>query len=589
MRGWLFLAATQLACLAGPTVAQQPIPADSILSRQNLVAWCVVPFDAKKRGPAERAEMLRRLGLLKFAYDWRKEHVSEFEEDILQCKRHGIEFFAFWNWHDSMAGLIRKHGIRPQIWKTNPSPIGSDRKSKIEMAAAALMPLARQTNELGLKLGLYNHGGWGGRPRNLVAVCKYLRDEFSSDHVGIVYNFHHGHEDVDNFARALGSMQPYLLCVNLNGMANAEQVAQFPAQKILDIGSGAHERAMIRTLLSSGYDGPIGILDHRSELDAEVSLRSNLEGLNKVWQSMEDPEPGGRAVESGQHATAREPSKKLEASTFTVHRGLTYSDVDPRLQLDLFVPKSDAPKTPCVIVIQGGGFRPQDGQRFRPFAEYLASHGLAAALIGYRGSPHHQFRDTIADTKAAVRFIRSVAADYRIDPEKIGAVGRSAGGTLAALLAVTGGEHELEGEGGHATFSSRIQAAVAFAGVFDFVARFTDKRQLRLQPNAEAKRVSNGEWIGAPFASHEPAWQTASAINHVDPNDAPVLFLHCKDDTTVPWIQSHDMFHTMEAHGIGSQLILLEQGGHNLSGQGMEDMVRFLQEKLADDTSPTHE
>ena len=48
-----------------------------LFERDNLVAWCIVPFDAKKRGPEERAEMLHRLGFLRFAYDWRDEHLPD--------------------------------------------------------------------------------------------------------------------------------------------------------------------------------------------------------------------------------------------------------------------------------------------------------------------------------------------------------------------------------------------------------------------------------------------------------------------------------------------------------------------------------
>ena len=53
-------------------------------AKDKLVAWCIVPFDAKQRGPAARAAMLKKLGLKRVAYDWRTQHVKEFEEDILQ-------------------------------------------------------------------------------------------------------------------------------------------------------------------------------------------------------------------------------------------------------------------------------------------------------------------------------------------------------------------------------------------------------------------------------------------------------------------------------------------------------------------------
>ena len=97
----------------------QEIPEN--LKRENLVPWCIVPFDLKKRTPEERAKMLVRLGFKRSAYDWRAQHVPEFEEEILQYKKHGIEFFAFWNVHEKAFELFQKHKIRPQIWKTPPS------------------------------------------------------------------------------------------------------------------------------------------------------------------------------------------------------------------------------------------------------------------------------------------------------------------------------------------------------------------------------------------------------------------------------------------------------------------------------------
>jgi acetyl esterase/lipase len=276
-------------------------------------------------------------------------------------------------------------------------------------------------------------------------------------------------------------------------------------------------------------------------------------------------------------------------------KGLQYSDADDGLKLDLYLPvlaDSDQEPglvpgvpglVPCVIVIQGGGFRAQDGQRFRPFAQYLAERGFAAALIGYRGTPRHRYMDTVADMKAAVRYVRDAGPRYKIDPERIGAMGRSAGGTLAALLAVTGDVKELEGTGGHEQQSARIKAAVAYAGVFDFVSRFTDERQLLMQPNHRRKLVSNGEWIGSPLGKEDSDWLKASAVSHVDALDAPMLLIHCKDDSTVPWLQSQQMADRLKAAGVDCQLKYYETGGHGFNGLGDEpkaEMVKYFRQVL---------
>ena len=93
--------------------------------------------------------------------------------------------------------------------------------------------------------------------------------------MGIVYNFHHAHEHLTQIESALALMKPYLLCLNLNGM-NDE-----PKPKILPLGQGKHDERLLKLVAGSGYDGPIGILDHRDDVDAEQSLRENLEGLDK--------------------------------------------------------------------------------------------------------------------------------------------------------------------------------------------------------------------------------------------------------------------------------------------------------------------
>jgi sugar phosphate isomerase/epimerase len=263
-----------------PVQADEPTDSTKLLAKDNLVAWCIVPFDAAQRGPTERAEMLQRLGLKKLAYDWRAQHVPTFEQEILALKKHGIEFSAFWGAHEDMFRLFQKYEITPQVWITVPSPAAQAQEQRVAEAAKSLLPLVKRTGELGCKLGLYNHGGWGGEPENLVAVCRWLRENAAADHVGIVYNMHHGHGHITDFAESLALMKPYLLCLNLNGMNTTGN------PKILPLGRGQHDLALLRILCDSGYDGLVGILDHRSDTDAEQSLRENLSGLHELRRKL---------------------------------------------------------------------------------------------------------------------------------------------------------------------------------------------------------------------------------------------------------------------------------------------------------------
>lgn len=295
-----------------------------LLARENLVAWCIVPFDAGKRGPAERAAMLKELGLQRCAYDWREEHVPTFEQEILEYRKQGIEYFAFWAVHEEAFKLFEKYQLHPQIWQTlgEPNVQGANEEAKVEAAAQGMVPLARRTKAMGSELGLYNHGGWGGEPKNLVAVCKRLRD-LGYGNVGIVYNFHHGHGHISDWKPSFELMRPYLICLNLNGMNPGEQ------PKILGIGKGQHELEMIRVVVESGYKGPIGIIDHREQLDARESLQENLEGVDWVRKELIKPGSGGPRPSSTPQplkpktaATTTSSARAIVVATGRVHEGL---------------------------------------------------------------------------------------------------------------------------------------------------------------------------------------------------------------------------------------------------------------------------
>ncbi len=272
-KGWVAGCRDSRADVVAPPTGLQ------LLERNNLVAWCIVPFDASRRTPEQRAAMLKALGLRKCAYDWREEHVPEFEREILAYRQHEIEFFAFWGEHDAAFRLFDQYQIHPQIWRMVAVEDAGTEAEKLRQAIEDLLPLARRCQALACPLGIYNHGGWAGHPRNMVSIVLRLRD-LGFANVGIVFNFHHGHEFVARWPEWLQWMLPHLLCINLNGMADNA------TPKILALGQGEHEFEMIRCIVESSYTGPIGILDHRPDTDARVALEANLAGLEQIVQRL---------------------------------------------------------------------------------------------------------------------------------------------------------------------------------------------------------------------------------------------------------------------------------------------------------------
>ena len=261
--------------------------AEPLYELKNLAAWCIVPFDNQKRTSEQRAAMVAKMGLTKVAYDWRQEHVPEFEAEILAYKKHGIEFFAFWSTHDQAFALFEKHRLRPQIWVMAGNK-GDTQEAKVKNAAEGLLPVIAKAAKIGSKVALYNHGGWSGEPENMVAVCEYLQKHHAVTNVGIVYNLHHGHGHLARLDEALKRMLPHLLCLNLNGM---DVAGDTKGRKILPIGAGTEDLKVLRQVRASGYAGPIGILNHTME-DAEGRLLDNLDGLRHLVPQLDDLPPG---------------------------------------------------------------------------------------------------------------------------------------------------------------------------------------------------------------------------------------------------------------------------------------------------------
>lgn len=260
---------------------------DHLFEKSNLAAWCIVPFDGENRSPEERAAMVSNLGITRIAYDWRKEHIPEFEREILAYQKHNIEFFAFWGVHPDAFRLFEKYQLSPQIW-VMVKPKGGTQEGLIKNAAETLLPTLEKAKAIGSKVGIYNHGGWGGEPENMAAVCDYLKVEHGCDNIGIVYNLHHGHAHLSRLPEALDVMKPWLLCLNLNGMdIDGEKMDR----KILPLGAGTEDVKVLGQIRASGYNGPIGILNHTKE-DAEARLLDNLDGLKWILPQLDD-EPSG--------------------------------------------------------------------------------------------------------------------------------------------------------------------------------------------------------------------------------------------------------------------------------------------------------
>ena len=287
------------ALLSAPVPAAEPSAlaeaGQRLFARENLMAWCIVPFDAKKRGPEERAAMLEKLGFKHLAYDWRAEHVPTFDAEMAALKKHGVALDAFWFPTELNAearqilDALKRNDVRTQLWVTGgggstKSP--EEQKQRVAAEVARLKPICEAAKAIGCTVGLYNHGGWFGEPENQLEILESL----GMPNVGLVYNQHHGHDHLDRFEPLLQKMKPHLYCLNLNGTVYE---GEKKGKKILPIGAGELDLPLLQTIARSGYTGPIGILNH-TDLDAEARLRDNLEGLEWLIKRLDGGDVGPR-------------------------------------------------------------------------------------------------------------------------------------------------------------------------------------------------------------------------------------------------------------------------------------------------------
>jgi acetyl esterase/lipase len=253
---------------------------------------------------------------------------------------------------------------------------------------------------------------------------------------------------------------------------------------------------------------------------------------------------------------------KTEISRETLGRlneqlDVTYARYGDRtLEMDLYRPKGHWGDLPAIVCIHGGGWRKGSKVNHRKVAQALAAHGFVTASISYRLSGEARFPAQIQDCKAAVRFLRAGAKEYGIDPDNIGAIGHSAGGHLAALLATSAGVPELEGEGGNAGFSSAIQAVVPMGGQTDFLSERT-----RDISSAKDRGEIWRQFLGGSLEDKPETYRLASPLNHLDKTDPPAWFITGENDD--PSTRAGQFRQQMAAFGVpAAGLSIIQDAPH---------------------------
>jgi len=238
--------------------------------------------------------------------------------------------------------------------------------------------------------------------------------------------------------------------------------------------------------------------------------------------------------------------------------------------MDIYFPPSGGP-WPALVYVHGGSWMRGDKSEVTGFVDQMRLHGYLVVSINYRLSPVGRFPDMIEDVKCAIRSLRAHADEYHLDPNRIAAIGPSAGGHLVSLLGTSDASAGWD-VGDYLEQSSRVQAVVAMAPVTDLTQDF---------PNLDVVAMRD-------VGFNEENIVAASPVAHVTADDPPFLLIHGDQDTVVPYEQSLLMHDRLLRMNVPAQLVIVKNAGHTFTepyGSGTptpDEIEQIISEFLAE-------
>ena len=282
-------------------------------------------------------------------------------------------------------------------------------------------------------------------------------------------------------------------------------------------------------------------------------------GLLTVVGLAQAPGPGRGGRSGGPPAVAG------PAPTFV---NLDYAPADPAgsagHKLDLYIPVGAIQPLPVAIWTGGSAWRADTGKRTAPgVAAQLNPAGYAVAGVSIRSTSQAQFPAQLYDIKAAIRWIRSNAGKYNLDPDRIAIMGDSSGGWTASMAALTGDVSELEGTVGIVGVSSRVRAAVAFYPPTNFLMMDEWAVQKCTPPGCHDDVSSpESQLVGCAIQSCPEKVQAANPVRYVSAVDPPMLILHGNSDPLVPHNQGEQLYMALNKACREATFISLPKAGH---------------------------
>lgn len=278
----------------------------------------------------------------------------------------------------------------------------------------------------------------------------------------------------------------------------------------------------------------------------------------------------------GSLVSASFPATARAEETFTRTEDVIYGrKFGTALTLDVFTPKENKNGAAIVWVVSGGWFSSHDSVNAAPIAEYLR-RGYTVFAVVHGSNPKYTIPEVVEDMNRSVRFIRSRAKQYDIDPNRIGITGGSAGGHLSLMQGTAGTPGKADAKDPVDRESSRVQAVACFFPPTDFLNYG--------KPGENALGRGTLAAFKAPFDFHEfdpktksfvavtdeekilAIGKTISPVNHATADDPPTLIIHGDADLLVPIQQAELIIEKLKAAGVTTELVVKKGAAHGWAG-----------------------
>ena len=265
-------------------------------------------------------------------------------------------------------------------------------------------------------------------------------------------------------------------------------------------------------------------------------------------------------VAAGVVAAATAPAHAAQTIT-----NVAYAPAEPSGSrghlLDLYIPDGNGP-FPLVLWSTGSAWSSDDGKSgASAIAQQLNPRGIAVAGVSVRSASQAKFPAQVHDIKSATRFLRSNAAQYRLNPNQFASMGDSSGGWVAAMAAVSNGNAYLEGTVGTTGVSSDVQAGVDFFGPTDF-ARLKEQDPGGFIDH-DSPSAPEGQLLGCATPTCPDKVRHANPLTYVDAQDPPMLLLHGQADNVVPHAQTVIFYDALKAACVDTQFFSVPGAGHS--------------------------